>query len=154
MYIWLLCFVYFSWIILKYYKNIKLHFYCLSLSGQLSPVWLTQFIWGTLTSTAILICSHLYGPLWVEKEQLCSLTTGLRQHFLCKLSNPGVLAAAGQRSTGSPALHPLPGCPSSHHNLLITAVCLWEGGEKKTFATGLAALGGAVAKGRVSLSDG
>lgn len=50
----------------------------------------------------------------------------------------------------------LPGCPSPHYNLLITAVPLREkkGRGEGLFATGLAALGGAVAKGRALLSDG
>lgn len=93
--------------------------------GQLSPVGLTQFIWvgwGTLTSTAILIRSHLWGPLWEETEENCSLSP---QHFPCKLPDPSVLAAARQRSAS--VLDPLlPGWPSPHYNLLITAVPLRE----------------------------
>lgn len=50
----------------------------------------------------------------------------------------------------------LPGWPSRHYNLLITAVPLRvkRGRGEGLSATGLAALGGAVAKGRALLSDG
>ncbi len=62
-------------------------------------------------------------------------TTGLTQHFLCKLSSSVSSWPWGRGAPGCltmSALHSLSGCPSSHYNLLITTVPLREreGGKK------------------------
>lgn len=104
-------------------------------SGQLSAVWLAQFIRvgsGTLTSTAILICSHLYGLLWVTKEKRGAQphTTGAHTTLSIQTVVPGALSTLW----GAPVrltlfiLHSLSGCPLSHCNLLIAAVPLGGGG--------------------------
>lgn len=91
----------------------------------------------------------------MREKKKKDLVTQHMQRFLCKLSNPGELTAAGQRST-SLFDHVCP--PLAYWMPFITQQslnhrCAFER-EKKTFAAGLAALGGAVAKGKVLLCDG
>ena len=111
--IWWLYFVDFQSAQLKILKAQKPHFSSHSLSGQLSPVWLTQLVWvgsGALDQHSHFDLQPFVWPIVSVKTDRPAASHH-RAHaalflfffsssFLCKLSSPCILTAAGQRSTG------------------------------------------------------